>query len=64
MSPYSDEEQRTDAVIDDVLVVSRDYELYLMGLELDYSYDDFEFMFKFNNPKAYKFLKEHHSQYK
>ena len=27
---YSDEEQRTDAVIDDVLVVSRDYELYLM----------------------------------
>ena len=49
---YADEEQRTDAVIDDVLVVSRDYELYLMGLELDYSYDDFESMFKFNNPKA------------
>ena len=39
---YSNEEQRTDAVIDDVLVVSRDYELYLMG----------ESMFKFNNPKA------------
>ena len=39
-------------LIDDVLVVSRDYELYLMGLELDYSYDDFESMFKFNNPKA------------
>ena len=38
--------------IDDVLLVSRDYELYLMGLELDYSYDDFESMFKFNNPKA------------
>ena len=53
---YADEEQRTDAVIDDVLVVSRDYELYLMGLELDYSYDDFESMFKFNNPKAYKFV--------
>ena len=49
---YSDEEQRNDAVIDDVLLVSRDYELYLMGLELDYSYDDFESMFKFNNPKA------------
>ena len=29
-------------MIDDVLLVSRDYELYLMGLELDYSYDDFE----------------------
>ena len=43
---YADEEQRNDAVIDDVviddvLLVSRDYELYLMGLELDYSYDDF-----------------------
>ena len=49
---YSDEEQRNDAVIDDVLVVSRDYELYLMGLELDFTYDDFEQMFKFNNPKA------------
>ena len=49
---YSDEEQRNDAVIDDVLIVSRDYELYLMGLELDFTYDDFEQMFKFNNPKA------------
>ena len=49
---YSDEEQRNDAVIDDVLLVSRDYELYLMGLELDYTYDDFESSFKFNNPQA------------
>ena len=49
---YADEEQRNDAVIDDVLLVRRDYELYLMGLELDYSFDDFESMFKFNNPKA------------
>ena len=49
---FADEEQRNDAVIDDVLVVSRDYELYLMGLELDFTYDDFEQMFKFNNPKA------------
>ena len=49
---YSDDEQRNDAVIDDVLLVSRDYELYLMGLELDYTYDDFESSFKFNNPQA------------
>ena len=49
---YADEEQRNDAVIDDVLLVNIDYELYLMGLELDYSFDDFESMFKFNNPKA------------
>ena len=37
-------------IIDDILLVSRDYELYLMGLELDYEYDDFESTFKFNNP--------------
>ena len=49
---YADEDRIDDLVIDDVLLVSRDYELYLMGLELDYSYDDFESMFKFNNPKA------------
>ena len=49
---FADEETRNDAVVDDVLVVSRDYELYLMGLELDYTYDDFESMFKFNNPKS------------
>ena len=44
---FAHEEQRNDVVVDDVLLVSRDYELYLMGLELDYSYDDFESMFKF-----------------
>ena len=49
---FAHEEQRNDVVVDDVLLVSRDYELYLMGLELDYSYDDFESMFKFNNPMA------------
>ena len=38
---------------DDDVLVSRDYELYLMGLELDYSFDDFESMFKFNNPNEY-----------
>ena len=49
---YANEETRNDCVIDDVLLVSRDYELYLMGLELDYTYDDFESSFKFNNPQA------------
>ena len=49
---FDNEERRNDVMVDDVLLVSRDYELYLMGLELDYSYDDFESMFKFNNPKA------------
>ena len=49
---YADEDRIDDVVIDDVLLVSRDYELYLMGLELDYTYDDFESSFKFNNPQA------------
>ena len=56
--PFADEEQRNDAIIDDILLlVSRDYELYLMGLELDYEYDDFESTFKFNNPAFHIFIK-------
>ena len=49
---FADEDRIDDVVVDDILLVSRDYELYLLGMELDYSYDDFESMFKFNNPKA------------
>jgi iron-sulfur cluster insertion protein len=49
---FADEEQREDIVIDDMLIVDRSYELYLMGMELDYNYDDFESAFVFNNPKA------------
>jgi len=49
---FSDEDTREDMIIDDMLLVSRDYELYLMGMELDYTYDDFESAFVFNNPKA------------
>ena len=49
---FADEDRIDDVVVGDILLVSRDYELYLLGMELDYSYDDFESMFKFNNPKA------------
>lgn len=49
---FTDEEQREDIVIDDMLVVDRINELYLTGMELDYTYDDFESAFVFNNPKA------------
>ena len=49
---FTDEEQREDIVIDDMLVVDRINELYLTGMELDYTYDDFESAFAFNNPKA------------
>jgi len=49
---FDDEDRIDDVVVDDILLISRDYELYLMGMELDYNYDDFESAFKFNNPKA------------
>ena len=49
---FTDEEQREDIVIDDMLVVDRINELYLTGMELDYTYDDFESAFVFNNPQA------------
>lgn len=49
---FTDEELREDIVIDNMLVVDRINELYLTGMELDYTYDDFESAFVFNNPKA------------
>ena len=49
---FADEEQRNDAVIDDILIVSRDYELYLLGMELDFKKDIFGSQFVFNNPRA------------
>ena len=35
-----------------MLVIDRINELYLTGMELDYTYDDFESAFVFNIPKA------------
>ena len=49
---FAEEEQRNDVIVDNILLVSRDYELYLLGMELDYNYDDFESAFVFNNPQA------------
>ena len=49
---FTDEELREDIVIDNMLVVDIINELYLTGMELDYTYDDFESAFVFNNPKA------------
>ena len=49
---FDDEDRIDDVIVDDILLVSRDYELYLLGMELDYSYDDFESSFVFNNPQA------------
>ena len=49
---FADEDTIEDVVVDDMLLIDRSYELYLMGMELDYSYDDFESAFVFKNPKA------------
>ena len=49
---FDDEDRIDDVIVDNILLVSRDYELYLLGMELDYNYDDFERAFVFNNPQA------------
>ena len=49
---FDDEDRIEDIIVDDMLLIDRSYELYLMGMELDYNYDDFESAFVFNNPKA------------
>ena len=49
---FTDEEQREDIVVDDMLVIDRCNELYLTGMQLDYTYDDFESAFVFKNPQA------------
>ena len=49
---FDDEDRIDDVIVDDILLVSRDYELYLLGMELDYNYDDFESVFTFKNLKA------------
>ena len=49
---FADEERRDDAVVKDILLVSRDYELYLLGMELDFKKDIFGSQFEFKNPNS------------
>ena len=49
---FEDEETKTDAVIKDVLLVDRMFELYLLNMELDFKKDIFGSQFVFNNPMA------------
>ena len=49
---FSNEETRNDVIVDDILIIDRINELYLTGMQLDYTYDDFESAFVFNNPHA------------
>ena len=49
---FSNEETGNDVIVDDILIIDRINELYLTGMQLDYTYDDFESAFVFKNPQA------------
>ena len=49
---FSNEETGNDVIVDDILIIDRINELYLTGMKLDYTYDDFESAFVFKNPQA------------
>ena len=49
---FSNEETRNDVIVNDILIIDRINELYLTGMQLDYTYDDFESAFVFKNPQA------------
>ena len=49
---FANEEQRGDVVIKDILVIHRDYELYLLGTELDWKEDTFKAEFTITNPNS------------
>ena len=49
---FSNEETRNDVIVDDILIIDRINELYLTGMQLDYTFDDFESAFVFKNPQA------------
>ena len=49
---FSDHETKDDLIIDDIVLVHKMFELYLMDTEIDYDKDDFGASFKFSNPAA------------
>tara|TARA_Y100001937_G_scaffold55162_1_gene76023 strand:+ start:340 stop:651 length:312 start_codon:yes stop_codon:yes gene_type:complete len=49
---FDDNEQREDAIIDDVLLIDRMFELYMNNIEIDYNSEIFGSAFSFNNPMA------------
>ena len=49
---FADEEQRDDIVLKDILLVHRDFELYLLGTELDWKEDTFKAEFTITNPNS------------
>ena len=49
---FEDTPNDTDLVVDDTLLVDKIYEMYILGMQLDYKNDIFGSNFVFNNPKA------------
>tara|TARA_Y100000034_G_C6622793_1_gene271560 strand:+ start:22 stop:330 length:309 start_codon:yes stop_codon:yes gene_type:complete len=48
----SNEQQRGDVLLNDILLVNRDYELYLLGTILDWDDTAFKSEFKITNPNS------------
>ena len=42
----------SDIVVDNMLLIDQMFEMYIMGMQLDYNTDTFESGFTFNNPLA------------
>jgi iron-sulfur cluster assembly accessory protein len=49
---FEDEKGDKDLIVNDILLVDQMYEMYIMGMELDFKNDIFGANFVFNNPKA------------
>ena len=49
---FEDDKNEKDILIDDLLLVDQIYEMYIMGMQLDYKDDVFGANFVFNNPNA------------
>ena len=49
---FEDTPTDKDLVVENVLLIDQMFELYIMGMELDYKNDIFGANFVFNNPKA------------
>ena len=49
---FENDKNEKDILIDDLLLVDQIYEMYIMGMQLDYKDDVFGANFVFNNPNA------------
>jgi len=49
---FGNEEQRTDIIVKDILLIDRMFELYLLGTTLDWVEDTFKAEFVITNPNS------------